>query len=345
MAGTLRPRNDGQMKKSITDSGVLSLIGGTPLLRLTRLIDRPDVAFYAKMELDNPGGSIKDRTAFRILAAALDSGELLPGDTVIESSSGNMAIGLAQACRYFALPLIVVVDPAVNRHTLKILRAYGAMIETVTEPFEVGGFLGARLARVQALLNEIPGSFWTNQYASAENPAAHYETMREIADALDGDLDYLFVATSTCGTIMGCARYIRDHGLSTKLIAVDAVGSVIFGTPPARRLIPGHGAGRPAQLLDRSLIDDVIHVDDWECVQGCRQLLAQEAILAGGSSGGAVMALQRYRDHFRTGDRVAFIVCDRGERYLDTIYSDDWVLAQFGELPPPCLSAAVAAAL
>ena len=89
MAGTLRPRNDGQMKKSITDSGVLSLIGGTPLLRLTRLIDRPDVAFYAKMELDNPGGSIKDRTAFRILAAALDSGELLPGDTVIESSSGN----------------------------------------------------------------------------------------------------------------------------------------------------------------------------------------------------------------------------------------------------------------
>ncbi len=312
-----------------TSNGVLSAIGNTPLVPLTRLFPRQDCQFYGKLEASNPGGSIKDRTAKCILEDALRKGQIERGATIIESSSGNMAIGLAQACRYYDLNLIVVVDPNVNQQNVRILEAYGACISYVTEPHPTEGLLGARLQRVQELLDQVPNSYWSNQYANPNNPAAHYQTMGEIVAAIDGSLDYLFVATSTCGTIMGCAQYIDDHALDTQLVAVDAIGSVIFGTPAAPRIIPGHGAGRPSQLLDATMIDDVVHVSDWACVQGSRRLLDREAILAGGSSGAVVSAVCKRMPTFPSGASIAMIFCDRGERYLDTIYSDDWVERNF----------------
>lgn len=311
---------------------LLSTIGETPLVALHKLYPHANVKIYGKLEAFNPGGSIKDRTAFSILSHALASGEIEAGDTVIESSSGNMAIGLAQACLYFGLDLIVVVDPNVNQQTLKILEAYGANISQVEVPDPEGGFLAARLRRVQDLLALLPDSYWPNQYANPFNPAAHYETMREIVEALDGKLDYLLAATSTCGTIMGCARYAEEVGLSTKIVAVDAVGSVIFDSPAAKRLLPGHGAGRPSQLLDKRYIDQVIHISDGECVQGCRRLLHREALLAGGSSGGIVTALGKLLPQIPEGSTCALLICDRGERYLDTIYSDEWVHANLPDV-------------
>lgn len=304
---------------------LLSTIGGTPLVAFHKLYPQTNVKIYGKLEAFNPGGSIKDRTAFSILSQALKSGELEVGDTVIESSSGNMAIGLAQACLTFGLELIVVVDPNVNQQTVKILETYGANISRVEEPEPQGGYLAARLRRVQELLDLLPGSYWPNQYANPNNPLAHFDTMREIVEALDGKLDYLLAATSTCGTIMGCAQYAEEAGLSTKIVAVDAVGSVIFDAPAAKRLIPGHGAGRPSQLLNKHYIDQVIHISDAECVQGCRRLLQKEAVLAGGSSGAIVTALGKLLPHIPDDATCALIICDRGERYLDTIYSDAWV--------------------
>lgn len=311
------------------DSGVLATIGHTPLIFLRKLFSTNRVHVYGKLEGINPGGSIKDRTARQIIVEALEQGHIRPGDTVIESSSGNMAIGLAQACLYFGLNLIVVVDPKVNQHTVRILKAYGAEINQVTEPDPVDGYLGARLARVQELLETVPHSYWSNQYANPNNPLAHRMTMAEIISELEGNLDYLFVATSTCGTLMGCAQYVHEHHLPTKIVAVDAVGSVIFGTPAAPRLIPGHGAGRPSQLINLDYVDEVVHISDWECIQGCRRLLAQEAILAGGSSGAVVAAVQKKLPQFPDGSTVAMILCDRGERYLETIYADEWVKEHF----------------
>lgn len=308
---------------------LLSAIGNTPLVRLHKLYPESAVAIYGKLEAFNPGGSIKDRTAFEILGYALEKGEVKPGDTVIESSSGNMAIGLAQACLYFGLRLIVVVDPHINNQTLQILKTYEACINRVETPDSNGGYLQARIQRVQELLSLINNSYWPNQYANPLNPLAHYETMREIVEALEGKVDYLLAATSTCGTIMGCARYVQHHKLPTKIIAVDAVGSVIFNAPAAKRLIPGHGASRPSQLLNRRLIDNYIHVSDEECVQGCRRLLKREAILAGGSSGGVVAALAKLLPQLPPDSTCALILCDRGERYLDTIYSDQWVNEHF----------------
>ncbi|PZX61293.1 cysteine synthase A [Algoriphagus ratkowskyi] len=304
---------------------ILDTVGRTPLIRLNRLYPDNQLKIFGKMEAFNPGGSIKDRTALQLITHAMENGELKKGDTVVESSSGNMAIGLAQTCKYFGLNLEVVVDPMVNSQNVKIIKAYGGKVNYVTDPALEGGYLQARLDRVQEILAENPRSFWTNQYGNLQNPAAHQQTMHEIVKDLGYAPDYLFAATSTCGTLMGCTDYVRLNKLKTKIIAVDAVGSIIFGTPIGARKIPGHGAGRKSQFLDRKLISDVVHVNDEECVDGCHRLLNKEAILCGGSSGAVTFAVQKMAHSLPYGATVAMILCDRGERYLDTIYNPEWI--------------------
>lgn len=309
--------------------GILSEIGNTPLRSLERLYPHWPVRLYAKLEMFNPGGSIKDRPAMNMIGEAMKQGAIKQGTTVVESSSGNMAIGLAQACRYFGLNLIVVVDPKINRHTRQVLQTYGVHVEQVTEADATGNYLEARLQRVQELVDELTDAYWPNQYQNPANPAAHRRTMHEIVVQMQAPPDYLLAATSTCGTIMGCAEYVQEHNLDTKIIAVDAEGSVLFGAPPADRLVPGHGAGRPSGLLDKKLIDRVVHISDEESIRGCHQLLDREAILAGGSSGAVVAATHALREVIPEQATCALIFPDSGERYLATIYNREWLTEHF----------------
>jgi 2,3-diaminopropionate biosynthesis protein SbnA len=312
---------------------LMSVIGNTPLVALERVFADAPFNLYAKLEGLNPGGSIKDRTAYNILSDAQTRGLIGPGTTVIESSSGNMGIGLAQMSALMGLKFICVVDPKTTAQNIDILRAYGAQIDMVMEPDPVTGeYLKARIDRVEELLHIYPDGFWPNQYSNLRNPDAHRQTMDEIVRDLEGEVDYLFCAVSTCGTMRGCAEYISAHGLHTKVIAVDAVGSVIFGRPRAKRLIPGHGAAVTPQLFRHGLAYDSIHVTDLDCVVGCRRLVQEEAILAGGSSGAVISAIEQMRDRIPAGSNCVAIFPDRGERYLDTIYSDVWVSKHFGEV-------------
>ena len=315
------------------NDGVLSAIGKTPLVRLSRVI--PDARFklYAKLEGLNPGGSTKDRPAFSIIRHAIDNGEIQPDTVVIESSSGNMGIGLAQACKYYGLRFICVVDPKATVQNVRLLKAYNAEVDIVQEPDKrTGEYLQARLNRVKSLLESTENTFWPNQYSHRYNPIAHYQTMDELVTALGGELDYLFCATSTCGTIRGCAEYARDHKLATRIFAVDAVGSVIFGGTNGKRLIPGHGAAVRPALYQADVAERCIHITDLECVVGCRRLVRDEAILAGGSSGAVLMAIEQVKNEIKPGATCAAIFADKGERYLDTIYSDSWVEEHFGNV-------------
>jgi N-(2-amino-2-carboxyethyl)-L-glutamate synthase len=313
---------------------ILSTVGNTPLISLTRIFKDNRFRLFAKMEGFNPGGSAKDRPALNILKEAMEEGEITPDTVIIESSSGNLGIGLAQACRYFGLRLICVVDPKITQQNVRILKAYGAELDVVSEPDpQTGEYLQARINRVQALLRAIDDSYWPNQYANMANAGAHYRsTMREIDEALGGEIDYLFCATSTCGTIRGCADYVRDHKLKTRIFAIDAMGSVIFGGQSAKRLIPGHGATKRPDLYRQHMIDECVKVTDLDCVVGCRRLMRSEAVLAGGSSGGVLMAIDRVKDRIPRGAACVAILPDRGERYLDTVYSDDWVKEHFGDV-------------
>ena len=244
-----------------------------------------------------------------------------------------MGIGLAQVCSYYDLSLICVVDPKTTQQNLSLLKAYGATVDMVTEPDpQTAEFLQARINRVQELLRTTENSFWCNQYANPHNALAHQQTMHEIATALDDKVDYLFCATSTCGTMRGCGDYVKEHGLKTKMIAVDAIGSIIFGGEKAKRLIPGHGAAMRPQLYREDLADEVVLVSDLSCVVGCRRLMRTESLLVGGSSGAVISAVEQMKDRVRRGATCVAIFADRGERYLDTIYSDTWVGAHCGDV-------------
>lgn len=315
-------------------TGVLEAIGGTPLVELRRLA--PDeVRVWAKLEAGNPGGSIKARPAARILEDAIADGAVGPGTTVVESTSGNMGVGLAQACRYHGLDLICVVDGRAHETNVRTMRAFGADVREVTEPDpRTGDLLAARLALVRRLLQSIPGAFWPDQYANPSNPAAHADgTMLEIEEALDGDLDYLFVATSTAGTLVGCIDHLRRREMATRVVAVDAVGSALFGGTRGERRLPGFGAGVPTGHSLTARPDLVMRVSDLDCVVGCRRLVGREAILAGGSSGGVVAAIDRLGPSLPAGSRCALILPDGGTGYLGTVYDDAWVAGTLGVGP------------
>jgi len=315
------------------NEGILAAVGNTPLIELKRIFKDNHFRLFAKLEGLNPGGSMKDRPAKSIIERGMELGLINSDTVVIESSSGNMGIGLAQICAVYGLRLICVVDPKTTAQNIRLLKVYGAEIDLIEEPDpQTGEFLQARINRVTSLLAFHRNSFWPNQYANLYNPRAHHQTMREIVNALDGKLDYLFCATSTCGTMRGCSEYLRENGPDAKVIAVDAVGSVIFNSPKAKRLIPGHGAAIIPDLYLPDLATRCIHVSDLDCIIGCRRLVKHEAILAGGSSGAVLMAVEYAKPDIRPGSVCVIILPDRGERYLDTVYSDAWVTEHFGDV-------------
>ncbi|MER7209795.1 2,3-diaminopropionate biosynthesis protein SbnA [Streptosporangium sp. NPDC000239] len=318
-----------------TSNGILATIGQTPLVQLDRLFPEFPSRVFAKLERFNPGGSIKDRSALSMLSAAIRSGELEPGrSTVVESSSGNLAVGMAQLCRYFGLRFICVVDAKTTEQNIAILKAFQAKVEVVDAPDpETGEYLPRRIQRVRELVESIPHAFNPDQYGNPLNSYAHYETMREIVEALDGEVDHLFCSVSSCGTLIGCADYVGGHGLPITITAVDAVGSMIFdGQRRGPRLLPGHGAAVRPGLYREDAADRVVHVSDLDCVVGCRKLSSREAILAGGSSGATVAALHALQAEIPPGSTCVLVFPDGGDRYLNTIYSDAWVRSTFGEV-------------
>lgn len=305
---------------------ILACIGNTPLVKLSRLFTTSSIHLYAKLEMFNPGGSIKDRTAYNILNRAFEQKLIDSHTVIIESTSGNMGIGLAQICHYFGLKLILVTDPYINPMAEDILRTYGANLIKVDVKDDLGSYLMTRLAKVQSLLTEIPNSYWPNQYSNIENPRSHEQTYLEIMEAMEGrEPDYIFIATSTCGTIRGFADAIKKYNSSTRIVAVDAVGSVIFCDAPQKRTIPGMGASRKSEFISKEQVDRVIHINDKKCVEGCHLLLQSESILAGGSSGAVIKAIESCLNDFPKNAHIVAILADRGERYLQTVYNPTWI--------------------
>jgi N-(2-amino-2-carboxyethyl)-L-glutamate synthase len=313
--------------------GVLDTIGATPLVRLTGYLDVPEVALHLKLESANPGGSAKDRPALQMIEEARADGRIHAGSVVVESTSGNTGIGLAQVCRYYGLPCILVVDARTQPANLAAMRALGAQIELVTPTDPGVDLLAARLDRVVELVESLPEAFWPNQYANPANARAHeWGTMAEIDDALDGRVDVLFVAVSSTGTLGGCLDRIAARGLHTEVVAVDAEGSVLFGGTRGPRAIPGLGAGKTPALSFGRWPDRIVRVSDLDAVVGCRRVAQTDALLVGGSAGGVLQAVRRWQ-HELAGANVVAIAADSGHRYLDTIFDDGWVQRTLGCSP------------
>jgi cysteine synthase A len=289
---------------------------------------------YLKCEAFNFAGSIKLKAATEMVNAAERDGLIMPGVTVIESSSGNMgvALGLITASRGYRF--VCVTDPRCTTAARRLIEATGAEVHVIREPDAVGGFLGARLRYVAELCAADPLFVWLNQYANPGNWEAHYKITAPAIERAFPDIDVLFVGAGTTGTLMGCARYFRESGRSVTIVAVDSVGSVTFGGEPGPRLIPGIGTGIRPPMLDESYVDAVVHVPETETIGVCRTLL-RHGFLFGGSTGTVVSGALAWLAEERPGDDVTAVALapDLGERYLDTVYDQSWVQDKYGLYP------------
>ncbi|HVB41305.1 MAG TPA: 2,3-diaminopropionate biosynthesis protein SbnA [Streptosporangiaceae bacterium] len=297
----------------------------------TRRLAHPALQLFAKMECANPSGGVKDRAAYWVLREAIRRGEITRDSIVVESSSGNFALSMAFFCARLGIKFIPVLDPNVNSSTERTLRQACDRVEKVDRADGAGGFLISRLARVADLVAEIDGAYWPDQYANADGARGHYElTGRELVEDL-GRIDYLFVGLGTGATIAGISQRVTESNAGAAVMAVDVEGSVISGGPPSRRSIPGIGSSIHPPMIDHAVITDFIIMSEWDEVIGCRDLLREHGIMAGGSTGCVYAAIRRhFDDHRGPSPVVAFLCADRGEPYADTIYNPAWVAANLG---------------
>lgn len=312
--------------------GIGATTGNTPLVRLSRLGTRTDIQAWAKLEGFNPGGSAKDRTAAALLRQALSSGQIAPGGTVVESSSGNLGMALARECSLQEISFHCVIDPRTNRHALAVMQALGATVHEVSAPDPAtGDWLAARRQRVTELVSEIPGAITLDQYSNRAAFQAHAEgTMREIVDQLGHPPAHLFVAVSTTGTLGGCLRYLRQAEAATQVTAVDAAGSVLFGGRRGQRLLPGYGAGMVPALSREAQPDKVARMSAAQAVTGARLVARREGFLPGASGGAVTAAFLAQEPELIAGEDAVLIFHDHGHAYLDTIYNDAWVNEHIG---------------
>ncbi|RSN69455.1 2,3-diaminopropionate biosynthesis protein SbnA [Actinomadura sp. WAC 06369] len=287
-----------------------------------------------KCEGFNFAGSVKLKAAAAMVDAAERDGLLAPGSTIVESSSGNLGIALSLIAADRGLKFVCVTDPRCNPASMRVMRALGAEVRVVSRTDANGGFLESRIRYVRELC-ETDGYVWLNQYANRNNWLAHYRGTAPAIDRQFPDLEVLFVGAGTTGTLMGCARYFREHDRPVTIVAVDAVGSVTFGGVPGPRMVPGLGTSSRPALVDESLIDDVVHVPEADTVRTAHAL-SSRGFLFGGSTGTVVSGACRWLDAKYPGaDPVAVAIApDLGERYLDSLYAEGWLREHFPALIP-----------
>ncbi|MEU9235549.1 2,3-diaminopropionate biosynthesis protein SbnA [Streptomyces subrutilus] len=285
---------------------------------------------FLKCEGFNFAGSIKLKAATAMVEAAERDGLLTPGSILVESTSGNLGVALSMIAASRGYRFVCVTDSRCNLATRLLLEALGAQVHVVTEPSPTGGLLGARIDHVRALCASDDRYVWLNQYTNPNNHGAHYRTTAPAIARAFPDLDVLFIGAGTTGTLMGCARYFRTWHRPVRIVAIDSEGSATFGRAPGRRMIPGLGTSIRPPLLDTSLVDEVVHVDEAETIRTCHQL-ARHGFVFGGSTGTVVNGAGQWlaqRDERLTAVAIA---PDLGERYLETVYQAGWVQDLYGE--------------
>lgn len=301
-------------------------IGNTPVKPIYFVIEGMVRKVHLKLEGANPAGSVKDRTGYALVQNLEHRGLLRKGSIVIESTSGNLGVALAFICRARGYTFLAIVDPKTTLENLAKMRAFGAMIELVDQPDINGGYLLSRLARVQEFCQLSDRYVWTDQYSNAANPHIHYtSTGPEIYCQLNGKVDAVFAAVSTGGTLAGIGRYFREASPSTRIIGVDAHGSVIFGAPPGPRKLTGIGSSRRSSFLSKEMYDTHLLVGDEEAFAFCHALYATTGIKIGGSSGAVLAASARYLQTHPKLEHVVCVCADSGENYNSSIFNDLWL--------------------
>ncbi|MCX5200779.1 cystathionine beta-synthase [Streptomyces sp. NBC_00237] len=311
---------------------MISLVGNTPLVKLNRVTEGIQATVLAKVEYFNPGGSVKDRIAVRMIEAAEQSGALQPGGTIVEPTSGNTGVGLAIVAQQKGYKCIFVCPDKVSMDKINVLRAYGAEVvvcPTAVDPDHPDSYYNVS----DRLVRETPGAWKPDQYSNPNNPRSHYETTGpELWEQTDGKITHFVAGVGTGGTISGTGRYLKEisEGRVT-VVGADPEGSVYSGGSGRPYLVEGVGEDFWPTAYDKSVTDEIVAVSDKDSFQMTRRLAKEEGLLVGGSCGMAVVGALRVAERLGPDDVVVVLLPDSGRGYMSKIFSDEW-MASYGFL-------------
>jgi cysteine synthase A len=313
---------------------ILQCVGNTPVVRLNRVGAGLPAELYGKCEFLNPGGSIKDRIAVRMVDGLEKAGKIRPGTTLIEPTSGNTGTGLAMVAAVKGYPLIITMPVKMSKEKQVAMEALGAQI--IRTPTEAGHDDPESLFGVAKRLNEeIENSYIPDQYGNPDNPDAHYHTTGpEIWRDFGEELDMIVMTAGTGGTVTGVARYLKEKNPKIKVIGVDPEGSVLGGRTDVHSYqVEGIGYDFIPDALDTSLVDEWIYVNDEQCFSMARRLISEEGLLIGGSSGGAVWAMIEAVKKYPETRKALCLLPDSIRNYMSKFASNEWLAAQGFSVP------------
>lgn len=313
---------------------LLDLIGKTPMVEVTK-IDTGPCRLFLKLESQNPGGSIKDRIALSMIAAAEAEGFLKPGGTIVEATAGNTGLALTLVGQAKGYKVLLVIPDKMSKEKIQHLRAMGADVR-LTRSDVPHGHPEYYTDMAERLAQQIPGGFYVNQFANDANSLAHFKTTGpEIWEQMGHDVDAFVAGIGSGGTITGIARYLKSVGSDAKIILADPVGSTLAGIvnegvpgPEGSYTVEGIGQNFVPDTADVSLIDCAYSIPDAEAIATVRELLLKEGVLAGSSSGTLIAAALRWCREQTEAKRVVTFVCDTGAKYLSKVYNDAWLADQ-----------------
>lgn len=308
---------------------ILDTIGHTPAVKINKVAAELDCQVYAKCEFMNPGGSIKDRIGYRMVQAALKTGRIKPGDTLIEPSSGNTGIGIALAGAVLGLQVIITMTNKISHEKETILKSLGAQIYRT--PTEVSSdHPDSNISLAKRLQKEIPNSHILDQYSNPDNPNAHYYgTAQELIDDFGQSLQMVVAGVGTGGTITGIAKRLKEHNPKIQIIGVDPVGSILAGPEEVKPyLVEGIGYDFIPTVLENSYIDRYIKTIDKDSFLMARRLIHDEGLLVGGSSGAAMCAVLQVARSLSPEQVCVVIFPDSIRNYLSKFVNDDWMKTQ-----------------
>jgi len=305
----------------------LDAVGGTPLIRLRRVVDGAKCLVLAKVEYVNPGGSVKDRPAVAMILDAEKQGLLQPGATIVEATSGNTGTGLAMAAAIRGYRCILVMPDKMSKEKIDLLRAYGA--EVVVTPTNVASDSPESYYGVATrLVSEIAGAFMPNQWHNHANPDAHYRTTGpEIWEQTGGTITHFVSGVGTGGTISGTARFLKEKNPKIHVVGADPEGSIYSGDTPKSYAVEGIGMSYLPETVDMRVIDEMTRVSDRESFLMARRIAREEGLLVGGSSGTAAVAAVKLAQTLPQGAVLVVVFPDSGRGYMSKIFNDEWMIA------------------
>jgi cystathionine beta-synthase len=320
------------MKKENVYNNVLDTIGNTPLVRLNKITKDVGSEIFAKLEFFNPMGSVKDRIAKYMIENAEKDGRIKDGQLIIENSSGNTAMGLALVAIQMGYKLKVIVRDRISKEKIDQLKALGVEIHLVDASLPPES-PNSYNKITPSIVGKTPDCYFPDQHNNRENNETHYKTTGpEIWNQMQGEIDYFIAGIGTGGTICGVAKYLKEQNPDIKVIAIDPVGSIFYDyfyfkkmVKPTPYLIEGLGDEFLIKCVDFTVIDDMYKVSDKTSFQYTRELVKQEGILAGGSSGAAIWGALKLAESLKKPARIVTIFPDSASRYLSTIFNDKWM--------------------